>query len=217
MVEVGDGVRDSHLAVYRFPLFRWLCSRSLLIDCTGLANCRKLLLSHQCVGGCHAVLGGIFPYGTQRRHIQSNVHTCFIRNCVIYAKEAPVELVSNTNCSCDVIPGRFYFHAEWRTLCEVLQEVTYYQKLGVKDFENDVMAAEACHNDVEKFCKNIRPGVLPPPLQCGSSAPYLVLCMILSVTHFPCHAFSLRSALPQVRTARTALHTCNMKMHAFTK
>lgn len=38
------------------------------------------------------------------------------------------------------------------------EEVFYYQLMEVTDFRNDVILAEACRTDVEKFCKDVEPG-----------------------------------------------------------
>ncbi len=38
------------------------------------------------------------------------------------------------------------------------KEVFYYQKMEVENFQNDIILAEACRNDVEKFCANVEPG-----------------------------------------------------------
>lgn len=38
------------------------------------------------------------------------------------------------------------------------KEVMYYQKMEVTDFRNDVIVAEACRADVDKFCKDVAPG-----------------------------------------------------------
>lgn len=38
------------------------------------------------------------------------------------------------------------------------EEVFYYQLMEVQDFRNDVILAEACRVDVEKYCKDIEPG-----------------------------------------------------------
>ena len=37
-------------------------------------------------------------------------------------------------------------------------EVFYFEKMEVNDFRNDVLLAEACRYDVDKFCKNVEPG-----------------------------------------------------------
>lgn len=37
-------------------------------------------------------------------------------------------------------------------------EVFYYELMEVTDFRNDVILAEACRNDVEKYCKDVEPG-----------------------------------------------------------
>lgn len=34
----------------------------------------------------------------------------------------------------------------------------YYQLMEVTDFRNDVILAEACRQDVEKYCKDVEPG-----------------------------------------------------------
>lgn len=38
------------------------------------------------------------------------------------------------------------------------EEVFYYQLMEVSDFRNDVILAEACRQDVEKYCKDVEPG-----------------------------------------------------------
>lgn len=38
------------------------------------------------------------------------------------------------------------------------EEVFYYQLMEVTDFRNDVILAEACRGDVEKYCKDVEPG-----------------------------------------------------------
>ncbi|KAK9838535.1 hypothetical protein WJX81_005974 [Elliptochloris bilobata] len=37
-------------------------------------------------------------------------------------------------------------------------EVFYFEKMEVNDFRNDVLLAEACRSDVDKFCKHVEPG-----------------------------------------------------------
>lgn len=37
-------------------------------------------------------------------------------------------------------------------------EVLYYQKMGVSDYRNDVTFADACREDVSKFCAKVTPG-----------------------------------------------------------
>lgn len=39
-------------------------------------------------------------------------------------------------------------------------EVFYYELMGVSDFRNDVILAEACRNDVEQYCKDVEPGAI---------------------------------------------------------
>jgi hypothetical protein len=38
------------------------------------------------------------------------------------------------------------------------EEVFYYQLMEVTDFRNDVILAEACRGDVDKYCKDVEPG-----------------------------------------------------------
>eukprot|EP00879_Flechtneria_rotunda_P000602 GHRR01000712.1.p1 GENE.GHRR01000712.1~~GHRR01000712.1.p1 ORF type:complete len:883 (+),score=207.41 GHRR01000712.1:2504-5152(+) len=38
------------------------------------------------------------------------------------------------------------------------EEVFYYELMEVTDFRNDVILAEACRDDVEKYCKDVEPG-----------------------------------------------------------
>lgn len=38
------------------------------------------------------------------------------------------------------------------------EEVFYYQLMEVTDFRNDVILAEACRGDVDKYCKDVQPG-----------------------------------------------------------
>ncbi len=47
--------------------------------------------------------------------------------------------------------------AEEAGLCEQ-DEVFYFEKMEVNDFRNDVLLAEACRSDVDKFCKHTEPG-----------------------------------------------------------
>ncbi|KAI8475756.1 MAG: hypothetical protein J3K34DRAFT_453290 [Monoraphidium minutum] len=42
------------------------------------------------------------------------------------------------------------------TACQ--EEVFYYELMEVTDFRNDVILAEACREDVEKYCKDVEPG-----------------------------------------------------------
>ena len=42
---------------------------------------------------------------------------------------------------------------------ECNDEVFYFEKMEVNDFRNDVLLAEACRQDVDKFCKNTQPGM----------------------------------------------------------
>lgn len=41
---------------------------------------------------------------------------------------------------------------------ECSDEVFYFLKMEVNDFRNDVILAEACRTDVERYCKNVQPG-----------------------------------------------------------
>ena len=41
---------------------------------------------------------------------------------------------------------------------ECASEVFYFEKMEVNDFRNDVLLAEACRSDVDKFCKHTQPG-----------------------------------------------------------
>lgn len=50
----------------------------------------------------------------------------------------------------------------------VCAQVFYFEKMEVNDFRNDVLLAEACRADVDKYCKHVEPGVLGLAL----SAPY---------------------------------------------
>ena len=34
----------------------------------------------------------------------------------------------------------------------------YFEKMEVNDFRNDVLLAEACRPDVDRFCKHVEPG-----------------------------------------------------------
>lgn len=36
--------------------------------------------------------------------------------------------------------------------------------MEVNDFRNDVLLAEACRTDVDKYCKNVQPGIALPEL-----------------------------------------------------
>ena len=37
-------------------------------------------------------------------------------------------------------------------------EVFYFEKMEVSDFRNDVLLAEACRTDVDKYCRHVEPG-----------------------------------------------------------
>lgn len=41
----------------------------------------------------------------------------------------------------------------------MLVQVFYFEKMEVNDFRNDVLLAEACRTDVDKYCKHIEPGM----------------------------------------------------------
>ncbi len=41
-------------------------------------------------------------------------------------------------------------------------EVFYFEKMEVTDFRNDVLLAEACRADVDKYCKHVQPGARSP-------------------------------------------------------
>jgi hypothetical protein len=64
--------------------------------------------------------------------------------------------------------------------CE--EEVFYYQLMEVTDFRNDVILAEACRGDVDKYCKDVEPGAwLRGPG--GYLAPPLSLCCCVGLIH----------------------------------
>ena len=42
-------------------------------------------------------------------------------------------------------------------------EVFYFEKMEVSDFRNDVLLAEACRADVDKYCRHVEPGQHRPP------------------------------------------------------
>lgn len=44
------------------------------------------------------------------------------------------------------------------TSTDCQEEVFYYQLMEVQDFRNDVILAEACRVDVDKYCKDVEPG-----------------------------------------------------------
>ncbi len=44
------------------------------------------------------------------------------------------------------------------TFCPAARQVFYYEKMEVSDFNNDVILAAACRTDVDKFCKDVKPG-----------------------------------------------------------
>lgn len=59
------------------------------------------------------------------------------------------------------------------TACQ--EEVFYYQLMEVTDFRNDVILAEACRQDVEKYCKDVEPGAA-----CCTGFWVRVCCALLS-------------------------------------
>lgn len=46
------------------------------------------------------------------------------------------------------------------------KEVYYFQKMEVSNYHNDVILAAACRADVDKFCKNVQPGMTRTRLVC---------------------------------------------------
>lgn len=38
------------------------------------------------------------------------------------------------------------------------KEVHYFEKMEVTNFNNDILLAEACREDVDKFCSSVQPG-----------------------------------------------------------
>jgi Golgi apparatus protein 1 len=36
--------------------------------------------------------------------------------------------------------------------------VFYYTKMEVENYKNDIILAEACREDVDKYCANVEPG-----------------------------------------------------------
>jgi hypothetical protein len=49
--------------------------------------------------------------------------------------------------------------AGWAQPC--FDEVFYFEKMEVNDFRNDVLLAEACRQDVDRYCKHVDPGAHP--------------------------------------------------------
>ena len=47
---------------------------------------------------------------------------------------------------------------------ECAAEIFYFEKMEVNDFRNDVLLAEACRSDVDRFCKTVQPGEGPSPV-----------------------------------------------------
>lgn len=39
------------------------------------------------------------------------------------------------------------------------KEVSYFEKMEVSNFRNDIILAEACRDDVDKFCADVESGV----------------------------------------------------------
>ena len=37
-------------------------------------------------------------------------------------------------------------------------QVEYFEKMEVSDFRNDIILAEACRQDVDKYCAKVEPG-----------------------------------------------------------
>lgn len=74
------------------------------------------------------------------------------------------ELCRTVNCPADGLCGGLMLQCLTNQVNNInntgcRNEVLYYQRMEVLDFENDVMVAEACHKDVDKFCKNVLQGV----------------------------------------------------------
>ncbi len=54
------------------------------------------------------------------------------------------------------------------------EELFYFELMEVTDFRNDVILAEACREDVDKYCKDVTPGAL---LQKSNMAGLNQLCV----------------------------------------
>lgn len=50
------------------------------------------------------------------------------------------------------------------------KEVYYYQKMEVSNYKNDIILAEACRSDVDRFCYNIPAGA------CGCACMHACAC-----------------------------------------
>lgn len=55
---------------------------------------------------------------------------------------------------------------------ECSDEVFYFLKMEVNDFRNDIILAEACRTDVERYCKNVQPGRLGDDTCCSGGLVY---------------------------------------------
>lgn len=59
-------------------------------------------------------------------------------------------------------------------------EVYYFEKMEVSNFNNDVILAAQCRGDVEKFCKDVEPGAWQHALLYVKVwGPTLSLCSVL--------------------------------------
>lgn len=53
------------------------------------------------------------------------------------------------------------------------KEVYYFEKMEVSNFHNDVILAAQCRGDVDKFCKDIQPGMQAlGASRCAASVPF---------------------------------------------
>lgn len=43
------------------------------------------------------------------------------------------------------------------------KEVSYFEKMEVSNFRNDIILAEACRDDVDKFCTDVEAGACSVP------------------------------------------------------
>ena len=64
-------------------------------------------------------------------------------------------LILTWHLPCEIVHMAAVFAAHHPRMCT---QVFYFVKMEVKDFRNDVILAEACRSDVDKFCATVEPG-----------------------------------------------------------
>ncbi len=92
--------------------------------------------------------------------LPSNAALCCLAACTL---PAPPPALPPAHPSGPHLPGPgFQINQQDKqdniTASACADEVLYYQLMEVTDFRNDVILAEACRTDVDKYCRDVEPG-----------------------------------------------------------